>query len=36
MSRLVYLVERDPLLRSLLALPTPVPPTLIRPAVARL
>lgn len=36
MSRLLYLVERDPLLRSLLALPAPVPPILIRGAVARL
>jgi pimeloyl-ACP methyl ester carboxylesterase len=36
MSRLLSLVERDPLLRSLLALPTPVPPPMIRAAVARL
>jgi pimeloyl-ACP methyl ester carboxylesterase len=36
MSRLLSLVERDPLLRSLLALPTPVPPMMIRAAVARL
>lgn len=36
MSRLLYLVERDPLLRSLLALPTPVPSLVIRAAVARL
>jgi pimeloyl-ACP methyl ester carboxylesterase len=36
MSRLLHLVERDPLLRSLLALPTPVPPILIRAAVARM
>jgi pimeloyl-ACP methyl ester carboxylesterase len=36
MSRLLHLVERDPLLRSLLALPTPVPPVLIRAAVARM
>ena len=36
MSRLLSLVERDPLLRSLLALPTPVPPIMIRAAVARL
>lgn len=36
MSRLLYLVERDPLLRSLLALPTPVPSSIIRVAVARL
>jgi pimeloyl-ACP methyl ester carboxylesterase len=36
MSRLLYLVERDPVLRSLLALPTPVPSFLLRAAVARL
>ena len=36
MSRLLSLVERDPLLRSLLALPAPVPPMVIRAAVARL
>jgi pimeloyl-ACP methyl ester carboxylesterase len=36
MSRLLYLVQRDPLLRSLLALPTPVPSPVIRAAVARL
>jgi pimeloyl-ACP methyl ester carboxylesterase len=36
MSRLLHLVERDPVLRSLLALPTPVPSLLIRAAVARL
>jgi pimeloyl-ACP methyl ester carboxylesterase len=36
MSRLLSLVDRDPLLRSLLALPTPVPPMVIRAAVARL
>jgi pimeloyl-ACP methyl ester carboxylesterase len=36
MSRLLYLVERDPILRSLLALPTPVPSPVIRAAVARL
>ena len=36
MSRLLYLVERDPLLRSLLALPSPVPTGVIRAAVARL
>ena len=36
MSRLLSLVERDPLLRSLLALPAPVPPLVIRAAVARL
>jgi len=36
MSRLLYLVERDPVLRSLLALPTPVPAAVLRGAVARL
>jgi pimeloyl-ACP methyl ester carboxylesterase len=36
MSRLLYLVERDPVLRSLLALPTPVPAGVLRGAVARL
>jgi pimeloyl-ACP methyl ester carboxylesterase len=36
MSRLLFLVERDPVLRSLLALPTPVPSALLRAAVARL
>jgi pimeloyl-ACP methyl ester carboxylesterase len=36
MSRLLTLVERDPVLHSLLALPTPVPPRVIRAAVARL
>jgi pimeloyl-ACP methyl ester carboxylesterase len=36
MSRLLSLVERDPLLRSLVALPTPVPPVVIRAAVSRL
>ncbi len=36
MSRLIHLVERDPLLRSLLALPSPVPGGLIQGAVARL
>jgi pimeloyl-ACP methyl ester carboxylesterase len=36
MSRLLYLVERDPVLRSLLALPTPVPAFVLRGAVARL
>jgi pimeloyl-ACP methyl ester carboxylesterase len=36
MSRLLYLVERDPLLRSLLALPSPVPSAVLRAAVARL
>jgi pimeloyl-ACP methyl ester carboxylesterase len=36
MSRLLSLVERDPVLRSILALPTPVPPQVIRASVARL
>ena len=36
MSRLIYLVERDPVLRSLLALPAPVPGVVLRAAVARL
>jgi pimeloyl-ACP methyl ester carboxylesterase len=36
MSRLLYLVERDPLLRSLLAVPSPVPSAVLRAAVARL
>jgi pimeloyl-ACP methyl ester carboxylesterase len=36
MSRLLYLVQRDPVLHSLLALPTPVPSILLRAAVARL
>jgi pimeloyl-ACP methyl ester carboxylesterase len=36
MTRLLYLVQRDPVLRSLLALPTPVPSSVIRAAVARL
>jgi pimeloyl-ACP methyl ester carboxylesterase len=36
MTRLLYLVERDPVLRSILALPTPVPSFVIRAAVARL
>lgn len=36
MSRLLYLIERDPVLRSLLALPSPVPAILIRAAVSRL
>jgi pimeloyl-ACP methyl ester carboxylesterase len=36
MSRLLFLVERDPLLRSLLALPSPVPSAVLRAAVARL
>jgi pimeloyl-ACP methyl ester carboxylesterase len=36
MSRLLHLVERDPVLRSLLALPTPVPAAVLRGTVARL
>jgi pimeloyl-ACP methyl ester carboxylesterase len=36
MSRLLNLVERDPLLRSLLALPSPVPSALLEASVARL
>jgi len=36
MSRLLFLVERDPVLRSLLALPAPVPSAVLRAAVARL
>jgi pimeloyl-ACP methyl ester carboxylesterase len=36
MSRLLFLVERDPLLRSLLALPAPVPAAVLRASVARL
>jgi pimeloyl-ACP methyl ester carboxylesterase len=36
MTRLLYLVQRDPILRSLLALPTPVPSFVLRSAVARL
>jgi pimeloyl-ACP methyl ester carboxylesterase len=36
MSRLLYLVERDPVLQSLLALPTPVPALILRAAIARL
>lgn len=36
MSRLLHLVERDPVLRSILALPTPVPSAVLRAAVARL
>ncbi len=36
MSRLLYLVERDPVLRSLLALPAPVPSAVLRATVARL
>jgi pimeloyl-ACP methyl ester carboxylesterase len=36
MSRLIALVERDPVLRTLLALPSPVPGAVIKGAVARL
>jgi len=36
MSRLLHLVQRDPLLRTLLALPTPVPSAVLRSAVAGL
>lgn len=36
MSRLLFLVERDPILRSLLAIPAPVPGAVLRAAVARL
>jgi pimeloyl-ACP methyl ester carboxylesterase len=36
MTRLLYLVQRDPLLHSLLALPTPLPGVVLRAAVARL
>jgi pimeloyl-ACP methyl ester carboxylesterase len=36
MSRLLFLVQRDPVLHSLLALPTPVPAVVLRAAVARL
>ena len=36
MSRLLYLVQRDPVLRSLVALPTPVPGFVLRATVARL
>jgi pimeloyl-ACP methyl ester carboxylesterase len=36
MSRLLFLVQRDPVLHSLLALPTPVPGVVLRAAVARL
>ena len=36
MSRLLVLVQRDPLLRSLLAIPSPVPGFVLRSAVARL
>jgi len=36
MTRLLFLVQRDPVLRSILALPTPVPSFVMRAAVARL
>jgi pimeloyl-ACP methyl ester carboxylesterase len=36
MNRLLHIVQRDPLLRSLLALPAPVPALVLRTAVARL
>jgi pimeloyl-ACP methyl ester carboxylesterase len=36
MSRLLHLVQRDPVLRSILALPAPVPSAVIRAAVSRL
>ena len=36
MTRLLYIVQRDPVLRSILALPTPVPSFVLRAAVARL
>ncbi len=36
MSRLLHIVQRDPVLRSLLALPAPVPSAVLRAAVARL
>jgi pimeloyl-ACP methyl ester carboxylesterase len=36
MSRLLHLVERDPVLRSVLAIPSPVPSVVIRSTVARL
>jgi pimeloyl-ACP methyl ester carboxylesterase len=36
MSRLLHLVQRDPVLHSLLALPAPVPGVVLRAAVARL
>ena len=36
MTRLLSLVQRDPVLRSVVALPTPVPAFLLRAAVARL
>jgi pimeloyl-ACP methyl ester carboxylesterase len=36
MTRLLYLVQRDPVLRSLVSLPTPVPGFVLRATVARL
>jgi pimeloyl-ACP methyl ester carboxylesterase len=36
MTRLLYLVQRDPVLYSLVSLPTPVPGVVLRAAVARL
>ena len=36
MNRLLHIVQRDPVLRSLLALPAPVPAAVLRAAVARL
>jgi pimeloyl-ACP methyl ester carboxylesterase len=36
MSRLLFLVERDPVLHSVLAIPAPVPSMVVRAAVARL
>ncbi|GAC1580895.1 MAG: alpha/beta hydrolase [Candidatus Dormibacteria bacterium] len=36
MTRLLHLVQRDPVLRSVVALPTPVPSFVLRAAVARL
>jgi len=36
MSRLLFLVQRDPVLRTLLSLPAPVPSAVLRAAVARL
>lgn len=36
MSRLLHLVQRDPVLHTLLAMPTPVPSAVLRAAVARL
>ena len=36
MTRLLHIVQRDPVIRSLLALPTPVPSFVLRAAVARL